>query len=66
MRLTHKRRIDPLFAMSVGIAAAFVRINREEKEKGKTTQQSIESLKSRWALLFESGKEKVVESKPAG
>jgi len=52
--------------MSVGIAAAFVRINREEKEKGKTTQQSIESLKSRWALLFESGKEKVVESKPAG
>jgi len=52
--------------MSVGVAAALVRINREEKQKGKTTEQSIESLKSRWALLFESGREKVVEAKPAG
>ncbi|KAK4505001.1 hypothetical protein PRZ48_002964 [Zasmidium cellare] len=48
------RTIDPIFAVSVGVVAAAVRINREEKEKGKTTQETIESLKRRTAMLFGS------------
>ncbi|KAF2478632.1 hypothetical protein BDY17DRAFT_328163 [Neohortaea acidophila] len=47
------KRLDPIFALSVGIAAAAVRINREEKEKGNTTQESVRSLRRRWDLLFE-------------
>ena len=35
---------DPFFALAIGIAAAVTRINREEKEKGKTTQQTMQSL----------------------
>jgi len=49
--------MDPIFAMSVGVAAAAVRINREEKEKGKSTQQSIEDAKRRWNMLFEKDEE---------
>lgn len=40
--------------MSVGAAAAVVRVNREEKEKGKNTEQTIESFKRRWALAFDN------------
>lgn len=47
------RTIDPIFAISIGLAAAVVRINREEKEKGKTTQQTMDSLKKRVNMLFE-------------
>ena len=39
--------------MSIGIAAAGVRINREEKEKGYSTQQSWEALKRRWGIAVE-------------
>ncbi|KAF2168077.1 hypothetical protein M409DRAFT_21522 [Zasmidium cellare ATCC 36951] len=46
------RTIDPIFAVSVGIVAAAVRINREEKERGKTTQETIDSLNRRTAMLF--------------
>ncbi|KAK8039183.1 hypothetical protein PG993_007594 [Apiospora rasikravindrae] len=35
---------DPIFALAIGLGAAATRINREEKEKGKTTQQTIASL----------------------
>jgi hypothetical protein len=45
--------IDPIFAVSVGAAAVVVRVSREEKEKGRTTEQTIESLKRRTAMLFE-------------
>jgi len=38
-----------------------VRINREEKEKGKTAQQTMDSLKKRVNMLFE--KEEKIESK---
>lgn len=35
------RVADPIFAIFIGASAAAVRINREEKEKGKTTQEII-------------------------
>ncbi|KAG9671818.1 hypothetical protein KCU87_g6163, partial [Aureobasidium melanogenum] len=41
------KNLDPVFALFIGGSAAVVRINRDEKEKGKTTQQTIESLKRR-------------------
>ena len=43
--------------MSIGISATAVRINREEKEKGKSTAQTFESVKRRWALAM-GGEEK--------
>lgn len=64
--LTHfARTLDPIFAMSVGITAAAVRINREEKEKGKSFEQSKESLRRRVDLAWkevmgeEEGKKEV-------
>lgn len=51
------RAIDPIFAVSVGTIAAVVRIKREEKEKGQTTEQTIASLKRRTKALFEQTKE---------
>ena len=39
------RVVDPIFAVVIGLGAAGTRINREEKEKGKTTEQTIESAK---------------------
>ncbi|KAI0972917.1 hypothetical protein F4678DRAFT_459774 [Xylaria arbuscula] len=44
------RVADPIFAVVIGLGAATLRINREEKEKGKTTQQTLESAKSRLGL----------------
>ncbi|KAI2641967.1 hypothetical protein GGS21DRAFT_486822 [Xylaria nigripes] len=44
------RVADPIFALVIGLGAAALRINREEKEKGKTTQQTIQSAKSRLGL----------------
>lgn len=54
--------------MFIGISAAGVRINREEKEKGKSTAESFESLKRRWAIAMEKtrggdGLEKVADAK---
>jgi hypothetical protein len=64
--LLHLRTLDPIFAVSVGVAAAVVRINREEKEKGKSFEQSKESLGRRaemaWKIVrgeMEMGGEKV-------
>lgn len=39
--------------MAIGIAAAGVRINREEKEKGHSRQQTMECLKRRVDMVFE-------------
>ncbi|KAH8677459.1 hypothetical protein BX600DRAFT_506496 [Xylariales sp. PMI_506] len=44
------RVADPIFAVVIGLGAAATRINREEKEKGKTTQQTIASAKRRLGL----------------
>ncbi|KAG9195480.1 hypothetical protein G6011_00601 [Alternaria panax] len=47
------KRLDPLFAISIGLAAAFTRINREEKEKGRSSQESIDVLRRRWSLAWQ-------------
>ncbi|KAF2855067.1 hypothetical protein T440DRAFT_202634 [Plenodomus tracheiphilus IPT5] len=46
------RSLDPIFAISIGLAAAYTRINREEKEKGRSTQESIEVVRRRWDLAW--------------
>jgi hypothetical protein len=43
-----------LFAISIGLAAAATRINREEKEAGRSTQQTVELLKRRVGLVWEN------------
>ncbi|KZF20691.1 hypothetical protein L228DRAFT_284636 [Xylona heveae TC161] len=35
------RRVDPVFALAIGVAAAGVRIRREEKEKGHDGWQAL-------------------------
>jgi hypothetical protein len=50
--LLQLRTLDPIFAVSVGVAAAVVRINREEKEKGKSFEQSKESLGRRAGMAW--------------
>lgn len=37
------RVADPIFAVFIGLSAAATRINREEKAKGKTTNETIEA-----------------------
>jgi hypothetical protein len=49
------RSLDPIFAISIGLAAALTRINREEREKGRNTDQSIEVLKRRVGILRTDG-----------
>ncbi|KAL2265425.1 hypothetical protein VTJ83DRAFT_6525 [Remersonia thermophila] len=48
------RVADPIFAVFIGISAAALRINREEKEKGRTTQETIEALRRRIAYHLKS------------
>lgn len=37
------RVADPIFAVVIGLSAAAMRINREEKEKGRTTNETIDA-----------------------
>jgi len=46
------KRLDPVFAIFIGAAAAAARISREEKEKGRNTQQTIEVLRRRFQLAW--------------
>jgi hypothetical protein len=39
------RVADPVFALFIGLSAAVTRINREEKEKGRTTSETITALR---------------------
>lgn len=39
------RVADPIFAVCMGLGATALRISREEKEKGKTTADTVQSLK---------------------
>jgi hypothetical protein len=56
VQLTQNRRLDPIFALSIGLAAAATRINREEREKGRSTTQSMDVLKRRWNLAWQDDK----------
>lgn len=47
------RGLDPIFAITVGLSAAVMKVNREEKEKGRSTQQTIESLRRRAHIAWE-------------
>jgi len=51
------RRLDPIFAVAIGLAAAATRINREEKEKGRSTAQSVDVFKRRWDLAWKGSGE---------
>lgn len=57
------RRLDPLFAISIGLMAAATRIRREELEKGRDVGQSVEVLRRRvgiwWAGEGVEGEERV-------
>ncbi|KAJ4289528.1 hypothetical protein N0V90_010857 [Kalmusia sp. IMI 367209] len=46
------RSLDPIFAVSIGLAAAATRINREEKEKGRSTAETIDVLKRRVGIWW--------------
>ncbi|KAH6850935.1 hypothetical protein B0I37DRAFT_124867 [Chaetomium sp. MPI-CAGE-AT-0009] len=48
------RVADPIFAVFIGVSAAALRINREEKEKGKTTQDIIETARRRLGFFKSS------------
>lgn len=41
------RNLDPVFAVFIGASAAAVKINRDEKEKGRSTGDIFEALKRR-------------------
>ncbi|OIW27390.1 hypothetical protein CONLIGDRAFT_682446 [Coniochaeta ligniaria NRRL 30616] len=41
---------DPIFALFIGLGAAAMRINREEKAKGKTTSDILEAGRRRLGL----------------
>ncbi|XP_014561899.1 hypothetical protein COCVIDRAFT_33129 [Bipolaris victoriae FI3] len=46
------KRLDPLFAISIGLAAAATRIQREEREKGRDFRESWEVLRRRWGIFL--------------
>ncbi|KAK3943477.1 hypothetical protein QBC46DRAFT_338431 [Diplogelasinospora grovesii] len=48
------RVADPIFALFIGASAAAMRINREGKEKGKTTQELIQDARRRLGLAQSS------------
>ena len=54
----HRRTLDPIFALSIGLAAAATRINREEKEKGRTTGQTVDVAKRRVGLWWNGAADK--------
>ncbi|MBE7182488.1 MAG: non-classical export protein 1 [Terriglobus roseus] len=48
-----RRSLDPVFAVSVGLAAALVRVSREEKEKGRSAQETLSALGRRAVIARE-------------
>ena len=39
------RVADPIFGVFIGLSAAALRINREQKAAGKTRQQTVEAIR---------------------
>ncbi|KAL1306543.1 hypothetical protein AAFC00_005233 [Neodothiora populina] len=48
------RNLDPVFAIFIGISATAVRVNRDEKDKGKTPAVMLEDIKRRVGKAFAS------------
>ncbi|KUI67454.1 hypothetical protein VM1G_11498 [Cytospora mali] len=46
---------DPIFAVFIGLSAAATRINREEKEKGRTTSETFNAGLRHVISIEESG-----------
>lgn len=44
------RRLDPIFALFVGVSAAGVRIRKDEQIKGRSSKDTIDALKRRTRL----------------
>lgn len=44
------KTLDPVFALFIGLSAAATRISREEKELGRTSEQTLEAFKRRVGL----------------
>jgi len=49
------KRLDPVFAITMGTIAAGLRIRRDEEEHGRPAQQAFDTLKRRIALAWNSG-----------
>ncbi|KAF1979206.1 hypothetical protein BU23DRAFT_447269, partial [Bimuria novae-zelandiae CBS 107.79] len=52
------RRLDPIFAISIGLAAAATRIHREEREKGRGVGETLEVARRRFGIWWEGGQGK--------
>ena len=46
------RRLDPVFAIAVGSAAAALRVRRDEQARGQSVHQTVETLKRRIYLVW--------------
>ena len=46
------RSLDPIFAIGIGLAAAGVRIRREERDKGHSMNETVEAGKRRLSVVF--------------
>ena len=51
--LTSRRVWDPVYALAIGAGAAVVRIRREEKEKGRSAQDTMDNLRRRVDIVLE-------------
>ncbi|KAF2660870.1 hypothetical protein K491DRAFT_588526 [Lophiostoma macrostomum CBS 122681] len=47
------RSLDPFFAIAIGLGAALTRINREEREKGRSTAETFDVFKKRMGIAWE-------------
>ncbi|KAF2223205.1 hypothetical protein BDZ85DRAFT_282239 [Elsinoe ampelina] len=46
------RNLDPIFALFIGLSAAYTRINREQTEKGFSRQDTLDQLQRRFDIAF--------------
>ncbi|KAG8626081.1 hypothetical protein KVT40_006482 [Elsinoe batatas] len=46
------RNLDPIFALFIGLSAAYTRINREQTEKGFNRQDTIGQLQRRFDIAL--------------
>jgi hypothetical protein len=52
------RRLDPVFAIAVGSAAAVLRVRRDEEAKGQSAKQTLDTLKRRLNLAWNGAESK--------